>query len=44
MTTLENPKRNPIAERFVFNVHNRKLGESISQYVYGGIEKIESIL
>ena len=25
--------KNPIAERFVFNMHNRKLGESISQYM-----------
>ena len=33
MTNHENPKRNPIAERFVFNMWNRKLGESISQYM-----------
>ena len=33
MTNHENPKRNPIAERFVFNMRNRKLGESISQYM-----------
>ena len=31
MTNHENPKRNPTAERFVFNMRNRKLGESISQ-------------
>ena len=33
MTNHENPKRNPIAERFVFSMRNRKLGESISQYM-----------
>ena len=33
MTNHENPKRNPIAERFVFNMRNRKLGESISHYM-----------
>ena len=33
MTNHENPKRNPIADRFVFNMRNRKLGESISQYM-----------
>ena len=33
MANHENPKRNPIAERFVFNMCNRKLGESISQYM-----------
>ena len=31
MTKHENPKRNPIAERFVFNMRDRKLGESTSQ-------------
>ena len=33
MTNHESPKRNPIAERFFFNMRNRKLGESISQYM-----------
>ena len=33
MTNHENQKRNPIAERFDFNMRNRKLGESISQYM-----------
>ena len=33
ITNHENPKRNPIAERFVFNIRNRKLGESISQHM-----------
>ena len=33
MTNYENPKRNPIAERFVFNMRNRKLGENISQHM-----------
>ena len=33
MTNHQNPKRNPTGERFVFNMRNRKLGESISQYM-----------
>ena len=33
MTNHENPKRNPIAERFQFNMRNRKTGESVSQYM-----------
>ena len=33
MANHENPNRNPIAERFVFNMRNRKLGESISRYM-----------
>ena len=33
MTNHENPKRNPIAERFQFNMRNRKMGESVSQYM-----------
>ena len=33
MANHENLKRNPIAERFVLNMCNRKLGESISQYM-----------
>ena len=32
MTNHENPKRNPIAERFQFNMRDRKTGESVSQY------------
>ena len=41
MTNHENPKRNPIAERFQFNMHNRKMGESVSQY---RTKKTQSIL
>ena len=33
MTNHENPKRNPIAERFQFNMRNRKAGETLSQYM-----------
>ena len=33
MTNHENPKRNPIAERSQFNMHNRKAGETVSQYM-----------
>ena len=33
MTNHENPKRNPIAERFQFNMRCRKTGESVSQYM-----------
>ena len=33
MANHESPKRNPIVERFFFNMRNRKLGESISQYM-----------
>ena len=33
MTNHENLKRNPIAERFQFNVRFRKTGESVSQYI-----------
>ena len=33
MTNHENPKRSPTAERFQFNMHNRKKGESESQYM-----------
>ena len=31
MTNHENPKKNPIAERFQFNMRNRKTEESVSQ-------------
>ena len=33
MINHENPKRNPIAERFQLNMHNRKTGESVSHYM-----------
>ena len=33
ITNYENPKRNPIAERFQSNMRNRKTGESVSQYM-----------
>ena len=33
MANHKNPKRNPIAERFQFNMHNRKAGETVSQYM-----------
>ena len=33
MTNHENSKRNPIAERFQFNMRYRKAGETVSQYM-----------
>ena len=33
MTNHENPKQNIIDERFQFNMCNRKMGESVSQYM-----------
>ena len=33
MANHENPKRNPTAERFQFNMHNRKAGETVSQHM-----------
>ena len=33
MEDHENPRRNPIAERFKFNMRNRKADESVSAYV-----------
>ena len=33
VTNHENPKRNPITERFQFNMRNRKRGESGSHYM-----------
>lgn len=33
MKNQENLKRTPIAERFQFNMHNRKTGKIVSQYV-----------
>ena len=44
MTNHENPKRNPIAERFQFNMRCRKTGESVSQYIHGRTKKTQSIL
>ena len=32
MTNHENLKKNPTVDRFQFNKHNRKTGESVSQY------------
>ena len=33
MTNPENPKRNLIAERFQFNIRNRKAGETVLQHM-----------
>ena len=33
MEDHKNPHRNPIAERFKFNMRNRKADESVSAYV-----------
>ena len=33
MTNHENPKRNLIAERFQFNIRNRKAGETVLQHM-----------
>ena len=33
MTNHDNPKRNPIVERFQFNMRYKKTGESVSQYM-----------
>ena len=33
MTNHKNPRRNPTAKRFQFNMCNRKAGETVSQYM-----------
>ena len=43
MTNHDNPERNPIAERFQFNMRYRKT-ESVSQYIHGRTKKTQSIL
>ena len=44
MTNHENTERNPIAERFQFNMRYRKTGESVSQYIHGRTKKTQSTL